>query len=134
MKKFYFIFLLTIASYYGNAQTLFTFGGIPVGKEEFLRAYNKNKTYESGNSKALREYLDLYIRFKLKVQAAKDLRIDTLSTLQQRMCSLRWRRTLLPHDTCRTLEPLTTQRGRRWTSQTESLEFCRSQTVAPGLT
>ena len=50
-----------------------------VSKEEFLRAYNKNNTAGNNTEKAYRDYLDLYIRFKLKVQAAYDAKLDTLS-------------------------------------------------------
>lgn len=63
------------------SQTLFTYGNIPVSRDEFLRAYNKNKPTDTDKEKALREYLDLYIKFKLKVKAAKDLRIDTLASI-----------------------------------------------------
>jgi len=63
------------------SQTLFTYGNTAVDKEEFLRAYNKNKTLTDNKEKALREYLDLYTNFKLKVKAAKDMRLDTLPQL-----------------------------------------------------
>lgn len=62
-----------------QAQTLFTYGNKNVSKAEFLRAYNKNNTTASNTEKAYRDYLDLYTRFKLKVQAAYDARLDTLS-------------------------------------------------------
>jgi peptidyl-prolyl cis-trans isomerase SurA len=64
------------------SQTLFTYGNHPVTTSEFLRAYNKNKTASPDERKALKEYLVLYTLFKLKVQAAKDLRLDTLPALQ----------------------------------------------------
>jgi peptidyl-prolyl cis-trans isomerase SurA len=63
------------------SQTLFTYGNNKVGKEEFLRAFNKNKTAVTNKEQALREYLDLYLKFKLKVKAANDIRIDTLPQL-----------------------------------------------------
>ena len=63
------------------SQTLFTYGNNAVDKEEFLRAYNKNKTTTDDKEKSLREYLDLYSKFKLKVKAAKDAKIDTLPQL-----------------------------------------------------
>jgi peptidyl-prolyl cis-trans isomerase SurA len=62
-----------------QSQTLFTYGKSSVSKEEFLRAYNKNNTSTSNTEKAYRDYLDLYTRFKLKVQAAYDAKLDTLS-------------------------------------------------------
>ena len=63
------------------SQTLFTYGNNAVDKEEFLRAYNKNKTAVVDKEQALREYLDLYLKFKLKVKAAKDQKLDTLPQL-----------------------------------------------------
>lgn len=63
-------------------QTLFTFGSNAVSKEEFLKAYNKNKTTVVDKQGSINEYLDLYTKFKLKVKAAKDLGIDTLPQLK----------------------------------------------------
>lgn len=59
------------------SQTLFTYGKHKVDKLEFLHAFYKN---DPGNNsrQSLRGYLDLYIAFKLKVQAAKDQKLDTL--------------------------------------------------------
>lgn len=62
---------------YLSAQTLFTYGKHKVDKEEFLRAFNKNNT-SNKSEQAVRDYLDLFIAFKLKVQAAKDRKMDTL--------------------------------------------------------
>src|ERR1017187_9248090 len=62
-------------------QTIFTYGNHSVSKDEFLRAYNKNKTPGEDKRQALKEYLDLYIKFKLKVQAARDVSLDTLPSL-----------------------------------------------------
>ena len=78
------LLLLTFASFTsaGFSQTLFTYGNIPVDKAEFIRAYNKNKTPVADKEKAMREYLDLYVKFKLKVKAAMELRLDTLPMLQ----------------------------------------------------
>jgi peptidyl-prolyl cis-trans isomerase SurA len=82
MKKYF--LLLIFACFTGTvfSQTLFTFGSTPVDKTEFIRAYNKNKTTVTDKEKALREYLDLYIKFKLKVKAALELKLDTLPQLQ----------------------------------------------------
>jgi len=71
------------------SQTLFTYGSYSVGKEEFLRAYNKNKTPVTDKEQALKEYLDLYSKFKLKVKAAQLLQMDTLQQLQYDMQSFR---------------------------------------------
>src|SRR5687768_10965903 len=81
MKKlFLFLVFFSIASI-TFSQTLFTYGTQAVSKDEFLRAYNKNKTETTDKKTALREYLDLYIKFKLKVKAAHDMRMDTLPNI-----------------------------------------------------
>jgi peptidyl-prolyl cis-trans isomerase SurA len=64
----------------GNTQTIFSYGTHQVSKNEFWRAFTRNNT-GAVNEKAIREYLDLYIRFKLKVQAARDIKADTLPAI-----------------------------------------------------
>lgn len=81
MKPSIFLFvLLACAGTHLRAQTLFTYGKHSVSREEFLRAYNKNNTGNAHTEKAYRDYLDLYIRFKLKVAAGYEARLDTLPT------------------------------------------------------
>jgi len=80
------VFLLAITS--ATAQTIFTYGTNSVSKNEFWRAYTKNNTGEV-NEKSIREYLDLYIRFKLKVQAAKDQKLDTLPNITSDVAGFR---------------------------------------------
>ena len=82
MKKIYLLLAFSCFAYVAFSQTLFTYGNSSVDKGEFIRAYNKNKTPVTDKEKALREYLDLYIKFKLKVNAALELRLDTLPQLQ----------------------------------------------------
>jgi len=69
-----FVFLSSVLT----AQTLFTCDGRGVSKEDFLKAYNKNSTGEKTTERSYRDYLELYIRFKLKVRAAYDMQLDTL--------------------------------------------------------
>jgi peptidyl-prolyl cis-trans isomerase SurA len=69
-----FLFLFVCVT---SAQTLLTFGNNTVSKEEFLNAFYKNSNTEKPTEKALREYLELYTRYKLKVKAAYDSRVDT---------------------------------------------------------
>lgn len=89
MKKIFLVvsFFFFISIIYG--QTLFTYGNHAVSKDEFLRAYNKNKTASTNKEQAMRDYLDLYIKFKLKVQAAKDMHLDTLPSLQSDLQNFR---------------------------------------------
>lgn len=81
MKKTFLFFIFACLSSGISSQTLFTYGNNAVTKSEFLRAYNKNKTAVPDKAIAIREYLDLYIKFKLKVKAAKDIRIDTFASI-----------------------------------------------------
>lgn len=82
MKKILLLFAFAAFTTGVFSQTLFTYGNTSVDKAEFIRAYNKNKTPVADKEKALREYLDLYIKFKLKVKAAMELKLDTLPQLQ----------------------------------------------------
>jgi peptidyl-prolyl cis-trans isomerase SurA len=82
MKK---VFIVCAAALFTNtlfAQILFTYGKNETSKADFLRAYNKNKPSTTDKEKAMREYLDLYTNFKLKVKAAQELRLDTISQIK----------------------------------------------------
>ena len=59
-----------------NAQTLFTYGNKTVSKKEFLAAFDKNPSVEISRRKALDEYKNLFINFKLKVQSAYDEKLN----------------------------------------------------------
>ncbi len=74
-----------------NAQTLFKYGGNAVSKDEFLKVYQKNSLNGKADmsEKALREYLDLYSLFKMKVAEAKLQRVDTLSSINYELTSYR---------------------------------------------
>src|SRR5271169_1891487 len=74
----------------GFSQTLFTYGKYSVDAKEFLRAYNKNNTQQVANkTKAIKDYLDLYIKSKLKIREAYDRRYDTLPQLKNEVETLR---------------------------------------------
>ena len=59
MKKTLFLGLTFLACLSSFSQTLFTYGPFSVSKDEFWRAYNKNKTPVANKEQSLREYLDL---------------------------------------------------------------------------
>lgn len=71
------------------SQTLFTYGTHKVGKDEFLRAYSKNNIPVTDKEQSLKEYLDLYAKFKLKVKAAQEQRLDTMQQLKYDMQNFR---------------------------------------------
>ncbi|MBI3138357.1 MAG: peptidylprolyl isomerase [Sphingobacteriales bacterium] len=73
-----------------TAQTLFTYGPYKADAKEFLRAYNKNNTNSGGNkARSVKEYLDLYIKSKLKVREAYERRYDTLASINTEVENLR---------------------------------------------
>ena len=65
---------------------LFTVENTPVHQSEFNYIYTKtNGDNADFSKKSLDEYLDLYVKFKLKVQRAKDMKLDTIPALQQEL-------------------------------------------------
>jgi peptidyl-prolyl cis-trans isomerase SurA len=78
MKNVFLIFILSFCTYTFYGQTLVNYGKQTISREEFLTAFRKNNTHTKATEKAYRDYLNLYIRYKLKVQAARDLKLDTL--------------------------------------------------------
>ena len=73
-----------------SSQTLFTYGTNKVSADEFLRAFNKNNVKTAPDkAKAISEYLDLYIKSKLKVAEAYARRYDTLPQLKMDVSNLR---------------------------------------------
>lgn len=76
------VFIVSLLCNVVTAQILFTYGKNKVTKSEFLKAFDKNPSTYTDRKEGLKEYLDLYIRFKLKVQAAKDAKYNEDPTLQ----------------------------------------------------
>jgi peptidyl-prolyl cis-trans isomerase SurA len=65
---------------------LFSVKGTPVYASEFRGIYTKTNQDKADFSRAsLEEYLDLYVKFKLKVQKARDLQLDTTPSLKSEL-------------------------------------------------
>jgi peptidyl-prolyl cis-trans isomerase SurA len=89
-KTCLFLLLALCGSLTASSQTLFTYGGYTVDAKEFLKAYNKNNTQPvTDKAKSIRDYLDLYIKSRLKIRQAYDRRYDTLPQLKQEVANLR---------------------------------------------
>ncbi len=81
MTAFCAVLFLQVASAQ-NDPVLFSVKGNPVYVSEFKYIYSKaNQEKADFSEKSLREYLELYTNFKLKVQKARDMRLDTISSL-----------------------------------------------------
>jgi peptidyl-prolyl cis-trans isomerase SurA len=66
-----------------DTEILMTVGKSAVNVSEFKYIYEKNNGDKADYSeKSLNEYLDLYTNFKLKVEKAKQLKLDTISELK----------------------------------------------------
>lgn len=89
MKRIVLAFISIMVISYSFAQNLFTYANKAVTKDEFVRAFNKNPNIGSDRKKALRDYLDLYIKFKLKVQAGYDAGMDKDAGQQQELENFR---------------------------------------------
>jgi peptidyl-prolyl cis-trans isomerase SurA len=65
-----------------NEEVLLTIGGKPVTVGEFMAVYQKNdmKKGDPIDAKKLKDYLTLYINFKLKVREAEELGFDTVTS------------------------------------------------------
>jgi len=64
-----------------------TIGDVPVSEEEFVANYQKNNTniLDEKDKKSPAEYLDLYIRFKIKVLEAQRLGYDTVKSFREEL-------------------------------------------------
>jgi peptidyl-prolyl cis-trans isomerase SurA len=69
---------LLIKAQEATSPILMTIAGTPVSKAEFEKVYRKNNNKEGAyDMKDVREYLDLYINYKLKVKEAEEEKLDT---------------------------------------------------------
>ena len=74
--------LILIATVWGlqaqnKSDVLVTIGNDTVTVDEFAKAYGKNNNLATATEKDLREYLDLFINFKMKVKEGELLQLDT---------------------------------------------------------
>lgn len=83
------ILTLTLKVWSQQDPILMTINEIPVTKSEFERIYYKNNKDSVKDEKAIREYLELFVNFKLKVFEAKNLKLDTNTTFKQELQSYR---------------------------------------------
>ncbi|MBQ8938446.1 MAG: peptidylprolyl isomerase, partial [Bacteroidaceae bacterium] len=63
--------------------------GKDVTRSEFEYNFNKNNTDGVIDKKSVEEYAELFVNYKLKVEAALDAKLDTLSSYQQEFRSYR---------------------------------------------
>lgn len=91
LKNYITIFILlscfSIFSQKDNS-VLFTVDNEPVYTSEFLRVYSKNLDIVADeNQKGIKNYLDLFINYKLKIKQAYDLKYDTINSYKTELAS-----------------------------------------------
>ena len=92
MKKHLIFSALLLSSMTAFAQTdpiIMTVAGVDVPRSEFEYSFNKNNTDGVIDKKSVEEYVDLFINYKLKVQAALDARIDTTTAFKKEFAQYR---------------------------------------------
>jgi peptidyl-prolyl cis-trans isomerase SurA len=95
MKRLCFIAVLIFIATKSYSQTanpvIFTFGKDSVLKSEFERVYSKNNDTKTKKptEKEIQEYLDLYVKFKLKVKEAYAKKMDTSQAFIEELAGYR---------------------------------------------
>ncbi len=80
-----FALFIGISSQAQNNSTILTINGNGVSKEEFESIYKKNNKEAKVTKEALDEYIDLFVKFKLKVAEAERLGLDTVESFKNEL-------------------------------------------------
>lgn len=96
MKKLELLLSLCLTSAAVCAQTgtaddpvIMTINGKPVLRSEFEYSYNKNNAEGVIDKKSVNEYVDMFVNYKLKVEAALDEKYDTLTSFKNEFAEYR---------------------------------------------
>jgi peptidyl-prolyl cis-trans isomerase SurA len=89
-KRWLIAFLAFGIAHTVSSQTLFSYGKYTADAKDFLRAYNKNNAQVSRDkTKAMQDYLELYMNSRLKIQEAHERGYDTLPQIKSEVETLR---------------------------------------------
>ncbi|MFL5763770.1 MAG: peptidylprolyl isomerase [Bacteroidia bacterium] len=72
-----------------NDPVLMTIGNSKVTVSEFRNVYDKNRKDGPADPKALNDYVDLFINFKLKVKEAEEMGLDTAKAFKEELAGYR---------------------------------------------
>ena len=93
MKKTFILTAIALTALIASAQesdpVLMEINGKPVLRSEFEYSYNKNNADGVIDRKTVEEYVPLFINFKLKVEAAKALGMDTVEATNRELYGYR---------------------------------------------
>lgn len=79
----------TIALAQNDDPVIMTVNGNPVTRSEFEYSYNKNNSDGVIDKKSVKDYVPLFVNYKLKVEAAKAAHLDTLSSFKKEFAGYR---------------------------------------------
>ncbi len=93
------ILFLVVSAFAQNTQVnespdeiykIFSYGDQTVNSDEFMRVFNKNKRDDAApTQEEIEEYLDLYVKFKLKVAEAYSRKMDTIPSFIRELAGYR---------------------------------------------
>ena len=86
---FYLFTFLPLSAVAQSDPIIMTVAGVDVPRSEFEYSYNKNNTDGVIDKKTVEEYVELFVNYKLKVQAALDAKYDTLSSFKTEFAQYR---------------------------------------------
>ncbi len=92
MRKTILCFAFALLAVSASAQqdpVVMTVNGVDVPRSEFEYSFNKNNSDGVIDKKSVDEYVDLFVNYKLKVAAAMDEKLDTLSSFKQEFAMYR---------------------------------------------
>ena len=83
-----FIFLMIVTQivlFSQDDKVVMKIGNENINLKEFVNTYEKNNDLKKTSEQELREYIDLYVNFRLKYAEALSLRLDTIEELQKEL-------------------------------------------------
>lgn len=83
------LLMMSVWSFAQDDPTLMVINGKPVSRSEFEYSYNKNNTDGVIDKKSVSDYVDLFINYKLKVEAALDAKLDTMKSFRDEFATYR---------------------------------------------
>ena len=84
------LFLFSQTIFAQNDPVLLTIDGENITKSEFLYVYNKNNTKnEKVTEENIKDYLELFINYKLKVKEAEELKLDSSKAFKNELAGYR---------------------------------------------
>ena len=91
MKNIIFLLCVLLSSWsyaQKDSDVLFTVGNTSITVLEFKQVYEKNQSLlKDEKQKDVKNYLDLYVKFKLKLAEARQLKLDTASVYKKEVAS-----------------------------------------------